>query len=86
LPEAEGAAALAADAAAGERVLLLFGGPTALARAFLALEAACCNGAIVSAPRGGSPCGLAIAVPRDRLPAARETLRALGLPAAEAPG
>lgn len=86
LPEAGALPAVAGAAAPplGRRIHLVFGGPTALARAFLALEAAGCGGAIVSAPRAGGPCGLAIAVAPEHLPAAREILGALGLPVVEA--
>lgn len=58
---------------------LVFTGPTPLARAFCALEQNGFTCAIVSAPAGGSPCGLALAVRPDDLARVLEVLGALGV-------
>ena len=64
--------------AAEPSVWLTFTGPTALVRAHHLLRAAGQRCAITAAPTGQSPCGLALAVPRDAVEAALLTLRALG--------
>lgn len=56
----------------------MFTGPTVLARAFRLLEDGGYPCAIVSAPDGGSPCGLAVAVRERDLQSVLAVLQALG--------
>ncbi len=56
-----------------------FGGITALLLARRVLHEAGWDAPVVAAPPGGSPCGMALALPRRQLPEVLETLRARGL-------
>ena len=57
---------------------LIFPGPTALVRAFRLLQEAGYGCDIVAAPEGGSPCGMALAIPARHLKPALAVLAALG--------
>lgn len=65
------------QASDGGFVWFTFGGPTALVRAHQLLRAGGQRCAITAAPAGHSPCGLALAVPRDASEAALLVLRGL---------
>jgi hypothetical protein len=71
--EAEGSGAEVSE------VRLRLGGPTALARACHTLWRAGRNCRIVAAPAGGSPCGLALALPAPEAETAIALLAATGI-------
>ena len=56
-----------------------FGGITALLLARRLLAASGWEARVVAAPRGGSPCGMALEVPRPRLAEALDAFHAAGL-------
>ena len=62
-----------------EQAYVTFAGPTILARAFCTVEKAGYSANIVSAPGGGSPCGLALAVAPTDLAAVVALLQAHGV-------